>query len=102
MQSPYLALREEEEPSSESLVELGRDWLFLSFQLPMLLRRRGWLLRGFSLSLSRDRWTLCVRLHCEGVAQVVFVSKPTTTDCVSTFRRKWNAGTLSFFPDKYA
>lgn len=93
-------------PSSEQVDEAsqaqwGSDWLFIGYQLGMLLRRAGWDLRGFSFSLSRDKWTLCVRVTHGDTQQVVFVSQPDPLACVTVFRRKYNAGTLAFYPDKF-
>jgi hypothetical protein len=100
--SPYTKVGEAEEPSDSQVVEFGRDWLFLSNQLGMCLRRCGWDVRGWSFSLSRDKTLLTVRVLGNDLPQVVFISCRTPTDCVSTLKRKYNAGTLTFYPDKYA
>lgn len=90
-----------EQPDEGSLAPWGSDWLFIGYQLGMLLRRAGWDLRGFSFSLSRDKCTLCVRVSHGDLLQVVFVSQPDPLACVTVFRRKYNSGTLAFYPDKF-
>lgn len=94
-------LQPAEQVDQETQARWGSDWLFLGYQLGMILRRASWELRGFSFSLSRDKCTLCVRVTHGDLLQVVFVSQPDPLACVQVFRRKYNAGTLAFYPDKF-
>jgi hypothetical protein len=102
MNTPYTKLDPKEDPSEEYLVQFGRDWLWLSTQLAMCLSRQGWALRGWSMNLSRDKTLLTIRVIGNDLPQVVFIADKSPTHCVATLKRKYNAGTLSFWPDKYA
>lgn len=100
--SPYHNLRDIEQPKDEDVLEMGREWLFLSAQLGMCLRHCGWDLRGFSINLSRDKTLLTVRLVGNDLPQVVFVAGKSPSHCVATLMRQYKAGTLTFHLDKYA
>ena len=83
-------------------LEMGKHWLWLTAEWGIELRQTGDDLRGFSFSQKANGWLLVVRLVQDGTPSVVYVNKVYPSDCVRKLHEKWIAGTLSFFPDRYA
>jgi hypothetical protein len=89
-------------PDGDVLQDVGSTWWWFTNEMPRQERIRGNEVRGFSVSCHVTGTLLTVRFIRQGRPQVVFTRKPGATGCVETFKRKWEAGTLSFFADRFA
>jgi len=83
-------------------LEIGHDWVWMTSILPCELAQNGAEFRGVSFSPKGRQWLMTVRLTLEGTPQVVFTCTGTPSACVASFRKRWDAETLQFFPDRYA
>jgi len=83
-------------------MQMGLLWLWLTVEWGVELRQSGDDLRGFSFSQKPNGWLLCVRLVQDGIPSVVYINRVYPSDCVRKLNEKWLAGTLTFFPDRYA
>lgn len=81
---------------------IGHDWIWLTSLLPCEMAQSGDEFRGLSFSPKGNQWLMTVRVTLDGVPAVAFTCCGTPTACVVSFRKRWEAENLQFFPDKYA
>lgn len=76
--------------------------MWFLFHLEQHLSQLGYVLRGHSFRYSDDEVLLVLKVSKDGTPLVVFRNSLTTTRCVQGLQRGLAAGTLVFYPDKYA
>jgi len=75
------------------------SWLFVYGQ--KVFSEYGYELTGFAFRQSEQGWTLILKVVLDDIPQVAFLTAHDPVDCVKALARKWHAGTLDFYRDKY-
>lgn len=83
-------------------VAIGKDWVWLTSILPCEMAQHGDEFRGLSFSPKGNGWLMTVRVTLDATPSVAFTMTGTPAACVASFRKRWDAETLQFFPDRYA
>lgn len=80
---------------------VGKEWIWLTSILPCEMAQNGDSFRGLSLAPKGKQWLMTVRLTLDDTPSVAFTCCGTPTACVASFKKRWDAETLQFFPDRY-
>lgn len=75
-------------------------WFFLYGQ--NVFSQIGHVWRGATFRQRETTCIMTVKGGQEGIPQVAYVTDRTPIDCVLTFAKKWHAGTVEWYEDRYA